>query len=43
MGTMEFIIKKDNLDCNQEIALENVPLSTHDQEDIYGRVYCLFL
>ena len=32
MGTIEFIIKKKNLECNQEIALENVPLSNHEQE-----------
>ena len=35
MGTIEFITKKENLKCNQEITLENVPLSNHEQEVIY--------
>ena len=35
MGTNEFIIKKENSECNQEITLQNVPLSNHEQEVIY--------
>ena len=35
MGTIEFIIKKENAERNQEIKLENVPLSNHEQEVIY--------
>ena len=35
MGTIEFIIKKENLECSYEIKLENVPLSNHEQEIIY--------
>ena len=35
MGTIEFIIKKENSECNQEINLENVPLRNHEQEVIY--------
>ena len=34
MGTTEFIIKKEHLECNQEITLENVPLSNHEEEVI---------
>ena len=30
MGTIEFITKKENLECNQEITLENAPLSNHE-------------
>ena len=45
MGTTEFIIKKKNLECNQEITLENVPLSNHEQEVIYhiGGFICYYL
>ena len=35
MGTIEFIIKKENSECNQEKTLQNVPLSNHEQEVIY--------
>ena len=36
MGTIEFIIKKENSECYQEITLENVPLINHEQEVISG-------
>ena len=35
MGTIDFIIKKENSEFNQEIALENVSLSNHEQKVIY--------
>ena len=35
MGTIEFIVKKENSECNQKIALENATLSNHEQEVIY--------
>ena len=35
MDTIEFIIKKENLECYREITLENLPLSNHELEVIY--------
>ena len=35
MGTTEFIIKEEHLECNQEITIENVPLNNHEEEVIY--------
>ena len=35
MGTIEFIVTKENSECNQKIALENATLSNHEQEVIY--------
>ena len=43
MGTIEFIIQKENSECNQEIALQNVPLSNHEQEVIYRGFIVYFL
>ena len=36
MGTIEFITKRENLECNHEITLENVPLSNYAEEIIYN-------
>ena len=35
MDTIEFIIKKENLECYREITLENLPLSNHELKVIY--------
>ena len=36
MGTIGFVTKRENLECNHEITLENVPLSNYEEEIIYN-------